>query len=191
MKFMLLVLLLTVTSLSVTAQTCVTPESMTDQEYVSERLRSVEEKVEILRSQGDKDSSLLLRVQTDVKCILEKQPEPALRSKLDSYMDIVQEGLGLHDLLVAGYYMSRNQDSAGAASRLQNIAERYRKFSKMDEVLFRLMVVSVAREKEDEAVRYGWELICNYPLSEYVPKTFEELNKIGVTSWQGCEKFKR
>jgi len=54
-----------------------------------------------------------------------------------------------------------------------------------------LMLISVAREKQDEAVRYGWELICNYPLSEYVPKTFERLNEIGVSSWQGCENFKR
>lgn len=83
--------------------------------------------------------------------------------------------------------------SAGAGlSLLLNLllpTERYRKFSKMDEALFRLMVVSVGRGKE--AVRYGWELICNDPPSEYVPKTFERLNEIGLTSWQGCEKFKR
>lgn len=102
MRFILLVLLLTVTSLSVTAQTCVTPESMTDQEFVNERLRSVEENVEILRSKEHKDHSLLLSVAVDVKCILEKQP-----------------------------------------------------------------------------------------VSEYVPKTFERLNEIGVSSWQGCENFKR
>lgn len=191
MKFILLVLLLTVTSLSVTAQTCVTPESMTDQEFVSERLRSVEEQVEVLRAEEHRDHNLLFRVAADIKCILEKQPEPAVRSRLDGYLDIVHESLALHDLFIAAYYMSRNEGSAGAASRLQSIAERYRKFSKMDEVLFRLMLVSAAREKEDEAVRYGWELICNYPLSEYAPKTFERLNEIGVTSWQGCEKFKR
>ena len=93
MRFILLVLLLSLTSLSVTAQTCVTPESMPDQEFVSERLRSVEENVEILRSQEHKDHSLLLKVALDVKCILEKQPEPATRSRLDAYLDIVHESL--------------------------------------------------------------------------------------------------
>jgi outer membrane protein assembly factor BamD (BamD/ComL family) len=189
MKFILLVQLLALTSLSVTAQTCVTPESMTDQEI----LRSLEEKVEILRSREHKDHSLLLKVAVDIKCVLEKQPEPATRSRLDAYLDMVQESLGLHDLYVASFYMNGGNGGrlASAASRLQNIAERYRKFSKMDEVLVRLMVISVARERQDEAVRYGWELICNYPLSEYVPKTFERLNEIGVSSWQGCENFKR
>lgn len=52
----------------------------------------------------------------------------------------------------------------------------------MDEVLYRLIVVLVAKEKEDEAVHYGLSLICNYANSDYVRPAFEHLNKISVSS---------
>jgi len=66
----------------------------------------------------------------------------------------------------------------------------YPKFSKMDEVLFRLNVVSVQEDKQDEAARHCWTLICKYPNSQYVRAAFEQLDKIGVSSWQGCEQYK-
>lgn len=157
-----------------------------------ERLRRVEEMLQLLRSRKALyDIDVLKKAERELKGILETDSSSVFKSQVEANLDIVNEGLAFHSLMVASFYMNRSHSSLGARSRLRDITQLYPKFSKMDEVLYRLIVVSVAQEKEDEAVRYAWSLICNYANSDYVEAAFDRLNKIGVSSWEGCEKYKR
>ena len=161
------------------------------QESTAERLRQVDETLQSLESR--KDIEVLRKAQRELNTILETDPSSIFKPQVEANLDLVNENLAYHDLLVAAFYMSRGHGHslAGARSRLQNITQNYPKFSKMDEVLFRLSVVSIANEEPAEAARYCWKLICNYPNSEYVKAAFDRLNEIGVSSWEGCEKYKR
>lgn len=157
-----------------------------------ERLRQIEEILQLIQSRKLlREIDALRKAERELKGILETDPSSVFKSQVEANLDVVNERLAYHDLLVASFYMNKGHGLRGARSRLESIIRSYPKFSKMDEVLFRLNVISVAEEKEAEAARHSWTLICNYPNSEYVHAAFEQLNKIGVSSWEGCEQYKR
>ena len=186
--FLLMVLQLTV------ANYCEAQETTGETQILStaERLRRVEETLQ--SSVSRKDIEVMRKAQRELKSILETDSSSAFRPQVETNLDIVNEYLAYHDLLVAAFYMNKEHGHShtllGARSRLQGIIQNYPKFSKMDEVLFRLSVVSIANEVPDDAARYSWKLICNYPNSEYTRAAFDQLNTIGVSSWEGCEKYK-
>jgi len=160
------------------------------QESTAERLRRVDETLQSLEYR--KDIEVLRKAQRELNSILETDTSSVFKPQIQANLDLVNENLAYHDLLVAAFYMNKGHGHSlvGARSRLQNIPQNYPKFSKMDEVLFRLSVVSIANEDPEEAARYCWKLICNYPNSEYAKPAFERLNEIGVSSWEGCQKYK-
>jgi len=161
------------------------------QESTAERLRRVEESLQV--KDFRKEIDILRQAQRELKDILETDPSTGFKPQVEANLDRVNEKLGYHDLQIARFYMSNTHGHSliGARSRLQNITQNYPKFSMMDEVLFRLSVVSTDSAEEKEATQYIWKLICNYPNSEYVRPAFDKLNQIGVSSWEGCEKYKR
>lgn len=156
-----------------------------------ERLRRVEELLQDLRSKKEPNNiNILRRVEAELQMIIKTDPLSVFKSQIEADLDFVNERIAHHDLLVAAFYMNRGHGLRGASSRLRGITQHYPKFSKMDEVLFRLSVVSMAQEQEEDAIRYSWTLICHYPNSEYVPKAFDQIHSIGVRSWEGCHKYK-
>jgi len=185
--FVIIVLLLTV------ADYCKAQDITIDTTTLSsgERLRLVEETLKVFKSQElPKDINLLRKAERELKAILEMDSSSVYRAQIEADLEIVNEGLAFHDLQVAAFYMQYGHRLLAARSRLLNIIQSYPKFSKMDEVLYRLVVVSIDQEKEDDTVRFGWTLTCNYPTSEYATPAFEHVNKIGVSSWEGCQKYK-
>jgi Outer membrane lipoprotein len=156
-----------------------------------ERLRRVEETLNSLQARNERPNIDLMRsLQAELNGIL--ATDSVFKSQVEADLEVVNENLAYHDLMVAAFYMTKGHHGhsfRGAASRLQNIAQRYPKFSKMDEVFFRLIVVSLRQEKKDLAIHYCWSLICNFPNSEYVNAAFDHLNDLGVSSWEGCQKF--
>ena len=175
------------------ANYCKAQETTDDAQMLStgERLKRVEEMLQALKSRHD--INLLRKAERELKGILEQDSSSVFKSQVEANLAIVYEGMAFHDLRIASFYMNKGHGHSFTAAhkRLQSITQVYPKFSKMDEVLFRSIVVSVALKKEDEAVRYCWSLICNYPRSDYVVAAFEKLNEIGVSSWAGCEKYKQ
>ena len=157
---------------------------------IGDRLLRVEEKFNDLRSRSKPTNIELVRkCERELKSILESDPQTVFRSQVEVDLDFVNEQLANHDLLVAQFYMSKagGHGLRGAEARLSNIVENYPKFSKLDEVLFRLATVMIEEEKLDEGSRLLQRLICRYPDSEFVPPAFAQLYNIGVGSWQNCE----
>ena len=153
------------------------------------RLRRAEETLYSLQTRKERpDIEVMRRLHAELNGIL--STDSVFKSQVEADLELVNENLAYHDLMVAAFYMGTGHGSfRGAASRLQNITQRYPKFSKMDEVFFRLIVVSLGQEKKDLAIHYSWSLICNFPNSEYVKAAFDHLNELGVSSWEGCQKF--
>lgn len=170
---------------------CYAQEATSETQSLSpgERLRRVEETLYSLQTQKERlHIDVIRRLQAELTGIL--SADSVFKSQVEANLELVNENLAYHDLMVAAFYMNtRNGHFRGAASRLQNITQRYPKFSKMDEVFFRLIVVSLGQQQKDLAINYCWSLICNFPNSEYVKAAFDRLNNLGVSSWEGCQKF--
>ena len=172
---------------------CYAQETTNETQSLSpgERLRRVEETLHSLqtRKEQPRHIDVMRSLQAELTGILAR--DSVFKSQVESNLELVNENLAYHDLMVANFYMSvgNGHRSRAAASRLQDITQRYPKFSKMDEVFFRLIVVSLAQEKKDLAIHYCWSLICNFPNSEYVKAAFDHLNELGVSSWEGCQEF--
>ena len=158
---------------------------------VGDRLLKVEETLKNLQPQAA-PIELLRRIEKELKSILEAEPHTMFRSQVESDLDVVNERVARHDLSVAAFYMSNTHGHRfrGAEARLTQIVQNCPKFSRMDEVLFRLGLVMVVQEKPDEASQIFWRLICRYPTSGYVNAAFNRLYETGVSSWLGCEQFK-
>jgi hypothetical protein len=196
-KHLILVKLISSASLVFVLVTgCQGQQSSESQQTMSsgERLLKVEETLNELRSHPQPSNIEILRkLETELKSILDSDSQTIFGSQLEADLDVVNEGLAYHDLLVAQFYMSKagGHGLRGAEARLARIVQSYPKFSKMDEVLFRLAFAKLAVERTDEGASLLWKLICRYPDSQYVKAAFARLYEIGINSWQGCDQFKQ
>ena len=134
----------------------------------------------------DRDATRAKRAETRLKALLQTYPNSILRAEAEQRLRQVQDNLGLHNLLIANYYydLAVDQKKAGlkgAQSRYLEILEKYPEFGFMDEALFKLAVTYQVEEETDQAARYFQKIVSDYPNSEYVEKSKEQLGLIGAT----------
>jgi outer membrane protein assembly factor BamD len=133
---------------------------------------------------ANRDVTHARKAEQRLKVILQQFPNSALRPQVEMRLKEVQENLGLHNLQVARFYYERNENHKGglkgAQSRLREIVEKYPFFSYLDEVLFRLGVTYMEEEEPDEAAKYFQQVVRDYPNSEFVEKSRDQLTIIGA-----------
>jgi outer membrane assembly lipoprotein YfiO len=134
----------------------------------------------------DRDATRAKRAETRLKALLEKYPNSVLRKDAELRLKQVQDNLGLHSLNIANYYytLSVNQGKGGlkgSQSRFREIIDKYPEFTFLDEVLYKLAVTYLLEEETDQAARYFQKLVRDYPNSDYVDKSKEQLGLIGAT----------
>ncbi|MEP6787967.1 MAG: outer membrane protein assembly factor BamD, partial [Acidobacteriota bacterium] len=137
----------------------------------------------------DRDATRAKRAETRLKALLQQQGQclnPELKSAAEIKLRQVQDNLGLHNLLVANYYYGLSVDQKkgglkGSQSRYREIIDKYPNFSFMDEVLFKLANTYLVEEETDQAARYFQKIVSDYPNSDYVAKSKEQLELIGAT----------
>lgn len=134
----------------------------------------------------DRDSTRARRAEQRLRALLQQYPNTGLKDLVNKRLDEVQDNLGLHNLYIANYYYKQSVDQKkgglkGAQSRYREILDKYPHFSFMDEALFKLAVTYQIEEETDQAARYFQELVRNYPNSDYVEKSKEQLKIIGAT----------
>ena len=124
-----------------------------------------------------------------LKGILQRNPESVYRLQILEDMKLMEELLGQHQLVIAVFYMEKSHAGAvrwkAAESRLLQIVNEYPAFSKMDEVLLRLGDIAARDKRVDDASRYLWTAVCNYPESKLSETVFSKLNQLG-SSFAGC-----
>ena len=133
----------------------------------------------------DRDATRAKRAETRLKALLQQYPDSVLRKEVIERLSQVQNNLGTHNLLIANYYYALSVDQKkgglkGAQSRYREILDKYPDFGYMDEVLYKLAVTYLAEEETDQAARYFQRIVSDYPNSEFVEKSKEQLGLIGA-----------
>ncbi|MGI8884419.1 MAG: outer membrane protein assembly factor BamD, partial [Pyrinomonadaceae bacterium] len=113
-------------------------------------------------------------------------PGSVLKNDTTERLKQVQDNLGLHNLYVGNYYYKLSVDQQkgglkGAQSRYREILDKYPNFGFMDEALYKLAVTYLVEEETDEAARYFQRIVSDFPNSDYVKKSKEQLELIGAT----------
>lgn len=136
----------------------------------------------------DRDATRAKRAETKLKAMLAqcKESSPLLAGEAKVRLNEVQDNLGLHNLLIANFYYKQSVEYKkgglkGSQSRYREIIEKYPEFKFMDEVLYKLAVTYLIEEETDQAARYFQQIVSDYPNSEYVDKSKEQLGLIGAT----------
>ena len=134
----------------------------------------------------DRDATRAKRAETRLKALLQQYPNSILREDADKRLLQVQDNLGLHNLLIANYYYTQSVDQKkgglkGAQSRYREILDKYPNFSFQDEALFKLANTYLVEEETDQAARYFQRIVRDFPNSDYVAKSKEQLELIGAT----------
>ncbi len=136
----------------------------------------------------DRDATRAKRAETRLKALLQTPQcsESFLRPEAEARLKQVQDNLGLHNLLIANYYYNLSVDQKkgglkGSQSRYREIIDKYPTFSFMDEVLYKLAVTYLVEEETDQAARFFQQIVRDYPNSEYVKKSKEQLELIGAS----------
>jgi outer membrane assembly lipoprotein YfiO len=134
----------------------------------------------------DRDATRAKRAEQRLKALLQQYPNSILRGEVENRLKQVQDNLGLHNLFIANFYYKQSVDYKkgglkGAQSRYREIIDKYPNFSFLDEALFKLAVTYLLEEETDQAARYFQQIVRDYPNSEYVEKSKEQLQLIGAT----------
>jgi outer membrane protein assembly factor BamD len=133
----------------------------------------------------DREIQNARRAEQKLKAFIQNYPNSPLRSLVELRLKEVQDNLGLHNLYIGNYYYTLSVDQKkgglkGAQSRYREILDKYPSFSFMDEALYKLAVTYLLEEETDEAARYFQQIVSDYPNSEWVEKSKEQLNLIGA-----------
>ncbi len=134
----------------------------------------------------DRDATRAKRAETRLKALMQQYPNSILKGEAEKRLKEVQDNLGMHNLLIANYYYNLSIDQKkgglkGSQSRYREILEKYPNFSDTDEVLYKLAVTYLVEEETDEAARYFQRIVSDFPNSQYVEKSKEQLGVIGAT----------
>jgi outer membrane assembly lipoprotein YfiO len=134
----------------------------------------------------DRDSTHAKRAEVKLKALLSQYQSSILKAEAEKRLSEVQDNLGLHNLYIANYYYTLSVDQKkgglkGAQSRYREILDKYPNFKFLDEALYKLAVTYLLEEETDQAARYFQQIVRDYPNSEYVEKSKEQLGLIGAT----------
>jgi outer membrane protein assembly factor BamD len=134
----------------------------------------------------DRDATRAKRAETRLKALMQQYPNSILKPEAEKRLAEVQDNLGLHGLYIANYYYTQSVDQKkgglkGAQSRYREIIEKYPNFSFADEALYKLAVTYLVEEETDQAARYFQRIVRDFPNSDWVEKSKEQLGLIGAT----------
>ncbi|MEW6131484.1 MAG: outer membrane protein assembly factor BamD [Acidobacteriota bacterium] len=104
-----------------------------------------------------------------------------VKGRVEPNRDPALEIEAKHNLDVAKYYITRRKAYAGGIERLEEIINTHPEFSRMDEVLFYLGEAHFKLNKFEKAEDFYNKLLRDYPESEYVKKTKEQVEKLKST----------
>ena len=134
----------------------------------------------------DRQATNAKRAESRLKALLQQYPKSILIPDAEERLRQVQDNLGLHNLLIANYYYSLAVDQKkgglkGAQSRYREVMDKYPNFCFMDQTLYKIAVTYLVEEETDQAARYFQRIVSDYPNSEWVEKSKEQLELIGAT----------
>src|SRR5688572_10185046 len=100
------------------------------------------------------------------------------KGKLDPERDPVLEIEAKHNLEVARWSISKRKAYKGGLDRLQEIIDTYPTFSRIAEVVYWMGEANFRMNNLEKAAEYYNKLVKEYPESEFVKKSQEQLEKL-------------
>lgn len=133
----------------------------------------------------DRDATRAKRAEVRLKALLQQYPNSILKDEAQRRLNEVQDNLGLHNLYIANYYYTQSVEQGkaglkGSQSRYREILDKYPNFSFLDEALYKLASTYLVEEETDQAARYFQRIVREFPNSEWVEKSKEQLKLIGA-----------
>jgi outer membrane protein assembly factor BamD len=126
----------------------------------------------------DRDTTHAKLAEKQLLRLLQDYPNSDLKERAESQLWEVREILGMHELKVARFYFKQRQAYKAAASRSQEILDKYPGFSRSDEALYLLGVSMFEQEDTEEAAKYFQRLVKFYPDSEYYEDAVAYLKRL-------------
>jgi outer membrane protein assembly factor BamD (BamD/ComL family) len=131
-----------------------------------------------------RDTEILIKAERELKDVVRSCSATPEGYQAEEHLQIVQEELAEMSLLIAQFYLNRFYDgrggSDGARARLNDILERYTKYTRLDEVLSLLGQVNIRQGYLDDAASNYQQLIKDYPNSQYAGEAFIQLSVINA-----------
>src|SRR6185503_19672724 len=121
---------------------------------------------------------MVLLVVVLVGAEVDAHAQGAARGKVEPSRDPIMETEATHSLDVARWYLTKRKAYEGARDRLQEIADTYPGFSRMDEVVFLLGEANLKLNKPEKAVEFYEKVVKSFEGSEFVKKARERLKEI-------------
>lgn len=134
----------------------------------------------------DRDVTNAKRAEQKLKAFYQQYANSPIRAEADVRMKEVQDNIALHDMYVGQHYYRQSVELKkgglkGAQSRFREVVEKYPNFSFRDEVLYKLAVTYQLEEETEQAAKYYQEIVRDYPYSDYVEKSKEQLELMGAS----------
>lgn len=126
----------------------------------------------------NRDVSAAKKAEKALLAVLQRFPNTDLKEEIQERLRQVRNHQAEHHMEVARLQMRRRQ-LKGARNRLQNVAEEYPEYVKMDEALYRLGTVLFQLEEPEESAKYLARLVRQYPDSEYRQRAAELIELMG------------
>jgi outer membrane protein assembly factor BamD len=133
----------------------------------------------------DRSNEHARKAEQRLKAAMQQFPQTSMRPDFEQRLREVQENLAMHDYGIGNFYLDRfNRGLApnpkGAQSRYREIVDKYKNFSLMADVLYKLGTTYVQEEEPDEAAKVFQQLLRTHPNSEYAEKAKQQLEAIGA-----------
>jgi outer membrane assembly lipoprotein YfiO len=126
----------------------------------------------------DRDQQYSYKAQDHAKRFLTLFPDSDYVPIVKQYLLDIEEVLAQQDMGVGKFYQDKG-NLAGARGRFQEIIEKYKGFSMMDEVLFFLANGQERSSNPDEAaINYG-RIVSAYPFSKHAEEAKARLDALG------------
>lgn len=100
------------------------------------------------------------------------------KGKLDPDRDPLLEVEAKHNLEVARWSITKRKAYKGGLDRLQEIFDTYPTFSRIDEVVYWMGEANLKLNDLEKAKEFYDKLLKDYPESEFVKKSKEQLEKM-------------
>ncbi len=126
----------------------------------------------------DRDIQNARAAQVEINKFLQMFPQSDYVPVAKQYMDLVQENLALHSMLIGDFNVKIGA-LGGAITRYREITEQFPRFSKMDEAEYKLAEALEKVGNNDEAAKYLNAIAVGYPFSKHYEDAKAGLSKLG------------
>ena len=126
----------------------------------------------------DRDQQYTVKVLQLTKRFLREYPNHDFSPIVKKIKASAEENLAIADRGVGQYY-AHIKNFGGAMGRYQNIIDKYKEYSALDEIYYQMADAKLKTNNPDEAAIYLEKITAGYPFGKYFDDAKEQLKSLG------------